>query len=248
MSREYAPAAIRALFDRIDELAPDLHVELSGILGDQAHTYGYHRARAVLPAGDYSVQLADDRKGDAWAASALDVKPANSAGMVTMTRRLIDATARRDPRLRPLREFFGTINGRSVTGRDVQTQRVVTADGSHTWHLHLSILRRYATDEDALAGIAAVIAGKPTEEEFTMDAEAKAAFAAVRKELGELRGEVDQVKAQLTTGVNVNGLENWSHSGDGSIETFLSGIPGYVPVAHRAKPAPAKPTKPAAGK
>jgi hypothetical protein len=68
-----------------------------------------------------------------------------------------------------------------------------------------------------------------------MDAEA-------RKEFDEVKARLDRLEAHLTEGVNVNGLENWSHTGDGSIETFLSGIPGYVPVANRSKPAASKST------
>lgn len=176
MSAEYAPDEIRQAFDYLDEIAPDLGLEFSGILGTSAngHTYGYHRSRkwdiayGRDGAGDYSVQLVDDKAGDGDAASALDLKPKTSAGMILMTRRLIDATARRDPRLRALREFFGTVNGRSVTGRDVRTGRVVTADSTHLWHVHLSGLRRFVNDAAAWRAIMDVIAGKPLEEELDM--------------------------------------------------------------------------------
>lgn len=136
-----------------------MSLELSGIVGDEAHTYGYHRARAVLPTDDYSVQLADDKLGNDWAASALDIKPAHPGGMVALTRRLLHAAGRGDPRVtRVVREFYGTVDGRNVTGMDVVMQRPVSADSSHLWHLHISFLRRFACDATALAPVADVLA------------------------------------------------------------------------------------------
>lgn len=175
MTNEYAPEAIQAAFDRLAKAKPAWGLVLGGILGSSpSHTYGYHRSRnwasrwsSAKP--DYSIQLADDQAGDGDAASALDItpRPRASAGfsgadvMVTMTRRLIRAVEANDPRLRALREFFGTVNGTSVTGRDVRTGRVVSADSSHLWHLHLSGFRRWADDPHAWAQIVDVIAGAP---------------------------------------------------------------------------------------
>lgn len=167
MTSEYAPDAIRAAFDRLAKAKPAWGLQLGGILGSSpSHTYGYHRsrhwdARYSSRRPDYSIQAGDDLAGDGDAASALDITPDSADVMVTMTRRLIDATAAADPRLHPLREFFGTLNGTSVTGRDVRTGRVVTADSSHLWHLHLSGFRRWADDPKAWAGIVDVIAGIP---------------------------------------------------------------------------------------
>ena len=44
---EYAPAAIRGLYNLIKAGLPS--AEMSGIIGDTAHTYGYHRCRNVVP-------------------------------------------------------------------------------------------------------------------------------------------------------------------------------------------------------
>jgi hypothetical protein len=141
------------------ELAPHLSLDLSGIVGDQEHTYGYHRARAVLPADDYSVRLLEDRMGDPWAASALDITPAHRGGMVILTRRLLAAAKRRDPRItRVVREFFGTVDGVNVTGFDVIEKRHSSADSSHLYHLHISFLRRFACNAAALAPVADVLA------------------------------------------------------------------------------------------
>src|SRR5690242_8588568 len=99
MDQEYAPASIRAVYERLCELRPHVKWQLGGILGDAAHTYGYHRARAVLPEDDYSVILRRDRGGSDWAASALDITPPDAEHQQRLTRRLARAIGARDPRL-----------------------------------------------------------------------------------------------------------------------------------------------------
>ena len=128
-------------------------------MGDRAHTFGYHRGRNYVSAGDYSATQADDRAGPGEAASALDVT-LNPADMITVTKRLIAAVNRNDPRLHGLREFYGTTNGKVVTGRDVRTHNVVTSDPSHLWHIHCSGYRRWADDPKAWQLIAEVFTGK----------------------------------------------------------------------------------------
>lgn len=154
---EYAPPAIHHLFDAIDAALGGA-AKLSGILGDAAHTYGYHRARNVLPSSDYSVKLALDRHGDGWAASALDIG-LDPAHMKLVTSRLLDH--RHDRRLAALREFYGTVDGKQVTGWDFPSNTHASSDDSHLWHVHLSIFRAYATNWTALAPVVDVIAGKP---------------------------------------------------------------------------------------
>lgn len=156
---EYAPSAIRGLFDKVKAKTPS--AVLSGILGDSSHTYGYHRARNYLPGSDYSVQYAEDRMGDGDAASALDIS-LSPVDMRIVTQRLMNACLGHDSRLHPLREFFGTLNGITVTGYDRAAGDYTSSDTSHLWHVHLSILRRYANDATALAPIADVINGVGT--------------------------------------------------------------------------------------
>lgn len=155
---EYAPAALRWLADEIVAAIPS--AEFSGIVGDPAHTYGYHRARNVLPSSDYSVQTAPDRKGDGWAASAFDIK-FNSTWMKIVTKRLMDSA--KDPydlRLNCMREFFGTLDGSTVVGWDTYYGHPVTSDDSHRWHVHGSVLRQYADNKTELAKVLAVIKGE----------------------------------------------------------------------------------------
>jgi hypothetical protein len=153
---EYAPAAIRACFDTVQAAIPG--AVLSGIVGDPAHTYGYHRGRNYVSSSDYSVQRADDKQGHPDAACGLDIS-LSSADMKRVTQRLIDATMASDARIQVVREFFGTVNGTTVTGLDVRDKRWVTSDPSHLWHVHLSMYRRYADDHAAMQGVAAVLIG-----------------------------------------------------------------------------------------
>lgn len=158
-AHEFAPAAITALFTSIRN-AVDFPLELGGVLGDQAHVYGYHRGRAALPPDDYSVTLPRDRGGRPWAASALDITPHDGGRVQTLTNRLIAAVTRGDERLRPVREFYGTADGRTVYGWDLAEHCSQTADDSHLWHLHLSFHRDVACRFSRLAPVAAVLAGR----------------------------------------------------------------------------------------
>src|SRR5215471_9902742 len=105
---EYAPAAILQLFDAIKAGIPS--AINAGIVGDSAHTYGYHRCRDVVPSSDYSVQLSEDRQGDGQAASALDLSWAQAADQYTVSRRLLDA--KNDSRMHAARSFFGSTDGK----------------------------------------------------------------------------------------------------------------------------------------
>jgi hypothetical protein len=159
---EYAPAAVAGVFTRLEQLRPRVDWTLAGIVGDAEHVYGYHRARAVLPASDYSVQLWADRRGPDWAASALDIKPPDVAHQSRLTRRLRRATLSRDPRLcRVVREWYGSEDGLKVTGYDLATMMPATASVSHLWHIHISFLRAFVERPDLLDPVADVLAGRP---------------------------------------------------------------------------------------
>lgn len=156
---EYAPEALHQLFSLIHSKLGT--AELGGIEGNAAHVYGYHRARDVLPSSDYSVKLAKDKLGDGWACSALDVTLGETAIMHTVTRRLL--AARKDPRMAPVREFFGClVNGGPIVGWDWSYGGPTSSDDlTHRWHVHISILRYDANNFTALAPIADVFAGVP---------------------------------------------------------------------------------------
>lgn len=156
-----APLAIFNLWNAIHRDEP--RSTLGGIVGDTAHSFGYHLARHDLPGSDYSVQLPRDRQGASDAASALDVSLPPDL-MITCTRRLLAAAKAHDVRLRALREFCGTLDGQNTYPWDLSSNRsegVNTWDDSHLWHIHLSFYREFADDAAALAPIADVFAGKP---------------------------------------------------------------------------------------
>lgn len=176
-----APQAIFNLYNKID--AP--LKQLGGIVGDIAHSFGYHLSRNDLPGNDYSVTLSLDKQGPADCASALDIS-LPPAGMVTVTNRLLAAAKARDPRLRALREFCGTTDGVSTHPYDLsngQDGPLNSWDSSHLWHVHLSFYRKYADDAAALAPIADVINGnKPApkqEDDELSAAEVKAILDAI---------------------------------------------------------------------
>ncbi|GLZ80703.1 hypothetical protein Afil01_55100 [Actinorhabdospora filicis] len=154
---EYAPEAISWLAKEITTAVPNVSGVV--ILGETRHLYGYHRARNVVSADDYSVVLREDNEGDGWAASALDV-PLGPTWLRRMTRRLLEY--RDDHRLCAVREFFGTTDGATVLGWDRYFRRPASASTAHLGVLHISFLRRYATDAAALAGVRSVLLGMST--------------------------------------------------------------------------------------
>lgn len=154
---EYAPQAILAMFSTIKSGVPS--AINAGVIGDAAHTYGYHRCRNVVPSDDYSVQLPPDQQGDGEAACGLDLSWGNAADQYAVSQRLLDACRARDSRLYGLREFYGSTDGASVIGWDNWGNYPVTSDDSHLWHVHLSVLRGYSNDNAACQAIASVIVG-----------------------------------------------------------------------------------------
>lgn len=157
---EYAPRSIHAVFDRLVTLRPKAGFQLGGILGDATHTYGYHRARAVLPPDDYSVELARDQSGPSWAASALDITPASSEHLQHLTRRMAAAIRNSDPRVTScVREVAGTVNGVSVWAWDLARRSPTQFDQSHLWHMHISFYRDTTNRPGLLLAVADVLAG-----------------------------------------------------------------------------------------
>jgi hypothetical protein len=131
---------------------------LSGIVGDAAHRGCYHIAREDQSATRYCCTPPNDSRGPSDAACAIDMNmPA--AQMKIVTKRLINAIDRKDPRAEWIAEIYGTVNGSTVVGR--LFGRYATSDTSHLWHVHLAIYRQYVRRVDAWKDILGVILGKP---------------------------------------------------------------------------------------
>lgn len=163
MATDYAPLnMVRAGKEAAKEIPG---CTFSGVLGDRAHTYGYHRGRNVLPKSDYSVRISLDKLGPSGAASALDLKFTASQMKVVTARLRKSALDTSDPRLECVREFYGTLNGRTVFGlikNDLDGPwRSSTSDSSHLWHIHISFFRKFANDYAALRRVVDVMKGIP---------------------------------------------------------------------------------------
>jgi hypothetical protein len=148
----YSPSAIQKLYDTVKARMPS--AQMGGIYANKP---GYHNARNQLPGSDYSVQKPPDKEGDGNAASALDITWGRVEDQKLSSQRLLNA--KNDSRMNCIREFFGSTNGTTVCGWDYYGGYAVTSDSSHLWHIHLSVLRKYANDAAALQKVADVITG-----------------------------------------------------------------------------------------
>lgn len=111
-----------------------------GIVGDQAHTYGYHLGRDRLPADDYSRRTARDKAGLTNAAAALDI--GNFGRLRELTAHLVRWA--RNGRLGDVREIIGPgSDGRAYRWDHLSGWSAVrrAAGDSHEWHTHISFYR-----------------------------------------------------------------------------------------------------------
>lgn len=138
-------------------------VRLGGIYADKS---GYHNtvnANLARWPGNYSVRYAIDRRDPRDKARAIDLTM-NATWMRTITRRLLDGAAARDPRMRPVKEFYGTLDGRTVVGRLKDSPdgpyRSGSSDSSHTWHVHLGLLTPFVDDIEAMRGLVSLLSGQ----------------------------------------------------------------------------------------
>lgn len=159
--------AIWDLWIWFDQLEPT--VSLGGIYAAKG---GYHdEARP----GDYSVvEVSTDREGPRDKASAIDLTMSDAA-MRKYTARLDAAAKARDERLfiggqAIIREFIGTKDSRYVycyvlvggraRGLASDASEDWNRDSSHLWHLHISIIRKFCANADAMDRLWSVLAGE----------------------------------------------------------------------------------------
>lgn len=171
MARNPNPERISAGFwwfwEEFSAFEPE--AELSGIYANKG---GYHNYRDNLDSDDYSVEeVANDRRGSDQLAAAIDITLPDSK-MRLYSKRLADAYARKDPRLfidgmPATREFIGTLDSKVVycymlTGgipQGVKSDSGVDwgRDKSHLWHIHISIIRRFAADNRIFEGLLSIL-------------------------------------------------------------------------------------------
>jgi hypothetical protein len=136
----------------------------SGVAGDANHSFGYHVDPLELPGSDYSLQTARDRAGAAaypHDASAWDLS-FGPGDMKTVTNRLLTAAKKSDPRMKAVREFCGTLDGRNTYPWDLhgnQSEGINSWDDSHLWHVHISFYRD--ATEAQIRLVLDVLCGKP---------------------------------------------------------------------------------------
>lgn len=135
-------------------------VRLGGIYANKS---GYHNTVAANRSrwpGNYSIKLSLDDRSPTDKARAIDLTMSDTE-MRKRTGYLRDAAAQRDPRLRAVREFYGTLDGKTVFGRTKSSATGAwswaTSDTSHLWHIHISIFTAYVGDSDALADLVSVL-------------------------------------------------------------------------------------------
>lgn len=161
------PSRITSAIWRLWTQRPVSSWKLGGIYAGKP---GYHSSRQENQSkwpGNYSIRVALDQQGPSDKAAAIDYTMSD-AEMRLRTGYLAAAAERNDPRLAAVREFYGTLNSRTVFGRikDSRTGpwRASTSDNSHLWHIHISIFRAYTNQWDELEPILSVLAGETLEQ------------------------------------------------------------------------------------
>lgn len=141
----------------------DLDVADLGIKGSESHRSGYHRSRAWLlahgQADDYSLDDPRDADGgdDNWLC-ALDVS-LPTAVLIAACQRLMAASIAGT--LPPqVREWFGTVDGVTVTGWDTVDDAEADSDPSHLSHLHLGLFRSMVDEPGMAEALLALIVGE----------------------------------------------------------------------------------------
>jgi peptidoglycan hydrolase-like protein with peptidoglycan-binding domain len=163
------PALITDEMWALWENRPNSAWKLSGFYADKK---GYHNtvnANKVKWPGNYSIRFPLDLKhGNQDKSRAIDLTMSDSE-MVLWTKRMKAAAENpNDTRLQAVREFYGTLDNRTVFGmiKDSATGawRRSTADLTHLWHGHTSIFAAFVNDWGMLSPLLSVWSGDTFEE------------------------------------------------------------------------------------
>ncbi|WP_329105526.1 peptidoglycan-binding protein [Micromonospora sp. NBC_01699] len=114
-----------------------------GIVGDDAHSGGYHCGSDRTVKNDYSVvESSRDKTGLTTAASALDVGQffKGAHNLRTFSAWLVNECAKGAADTKDIREVIYSPDGHSVKRWDREGKRT-SGDDSHLWHTHISFYR-----------------------------------------------------------------------------------------------------------
>lgn len=140
-----------------------LSAAAAGSKGDDNHLYGRHRSRSWdlnsrwCTDRAYGTQDARDRTGDGNWLRASDIGISGQTHWAAARR--LDAAVRAG-RLPGLAEWFGTFDGRSVSGWF--EGHPSSSDDSHLWHLHVGLWTNSCNDTATLRLLGDIILGVST--------------------------------------------------------------------------------------
>lgn len=135
------------------------HFELDasdvGTRGDTNHRKGYHRSRRWILDSRYCTNRTYSVMENEQNAHGGNINWVSALDLSLPTRLLLPACQRldiavRSGRLEKVAEWYGNTDGDSrVDGYNNIYNRIATADNSHLWHVHISLLRGHANDNHA---------------------------------------------------------------------------------------------------
>lgn len=154
------------LWEEAERIIPG--VKLSGIYADKKAYHNTVNNNKRLWPGNYSIKLSLDLKGPFDKARAIDLTMSDSE-MVKWTKRMkASAEDPADNRLAAVREFYGTLDNKTVFGLIKNDEngswRRSSSDLSHLWHGHMSLFTFFVNNWAMLAPILSVWSGETYEE------------------------------------------------------------------------------------
>lgn len=160
------PARVTAPMWKLWTDRPNRAWRLGGIWAD--FKKGYHNSvinnKARWP-GNYSIRFPPDLvKINNDKARAIDVTMSDSEMIRWTTNMKNSALDPNDHRLAPVREFYGTLDGKNVYGLIKDSAygpwRKATADKTHLWHGHMGVFTYFVNDPNMPDGILSVWRGE----------------------------------------------------------------------------------------
>jgi hypothetical protein len=196
-----------------------------GIVGNTAHTVGYHLGKdrifdgtgPGLGANDYSVKLARDKAGLTNAASAIDLGKINAslAELRTFSKWLVAACTAEKAGYRDVREIIYSPDGVKVqrwSGEDGQIHTGPgNGDDSHRFHTHVSYYRD-SESRDKIALFSPYFTSTPTEDTMPDLSSYLPGYSAVLKATSNVRA-TPAVGGALIRTVPAGKTETWIITG-----------------------------------